>query len=103
MSVADILEELPKLSPADRDLLFRRLSEMGAGEFVETPEILAAIDEAEAAPEREDLSSDAFAAKCDALGARKIVFSPFAEQDLEKIVRYIGVITRMRRSVWGRS
>ena len=59
VSVADILEELPKLSPADRDLLFRRLSEMGAGEFVETPEILAAIDEAEAAPEREDLSSDA--------------------------------------------
>ncbi len=58
MSVAEILEELPKLSALDRDLLFRRLSEMGAGEIEETPELLAAVDEAEAALETEDLSPD---------------------------------------------
>ena len=56
MSVVEILNELPKLSATDRDLLFQRLSEMGAGEIEETPELLAAIDEAEAAPEAEDLS-----------------------------------------------
>ncbi len=58
MSVAEILEELPKLSATDRDLLFQRLSEMGAGEVDETPELLAAIDEAEAAPEEEDVTAD---------------------------------------------
>ncbi len=58
MSVAEILEELPKLSASDRDLLFQRLSEMGAGEIEETPELLAAIDEADAAPEKEDLTPD---------------------------------------------
>jgi hypothetical protein len=58
MSVSEILEELPKLSATDRDLLFQRLSEMGAGEIEETPELLAAIDEADAAPQEEDLSPD---------------------------------------------
>ena len=58
MSVAEILEELPKLSAADRDLLFQRLSEMGVGEIAETPELLAAIDEADAAPEEEDVTPD---------------------------------------------
>ncbi len=58
MSMAEILEELPKLSASDRDLLFQRLSEMGAGEIEETPEMLAAIDEADAASEKEDLTAD---------------------------------------------
>ena len=58
MSMAEILEELPKLSASDRDLLFQRLSEMGAGEIEETPEMLAAIDEADAASEQEDLTPD---------------------------------------------
>jgi len=58
MSMAEILEELPKLSASDRDLLFQRLSEMGAGEIEETPEMLAAIDEADAASEQGDLSPD---------------------------------------------
>jgi hypothetical protein len=58
MSVAEILNELPRLSATDRDLLFQRLSEMGAGEIDETPELLAAIDEAEAAPEADDSSPD---------------------------------------------
>jgi hypothetical protein len=59
MSVVEIIEELPKLSASDRDLLFQRLSEMGAGEIEETPEMLAAIDEADAASEETDLNSDA--------------------------------------------
>ncbi len=58
MSMAEILEELPKLSATDRDLLFQRLAEMGAGEIEETPELLAAIDEADASPEAEDLSAE---------------------------------------------
>jgi hypothetical protein len=58
MSVAEILEELPKLSASDRDLLFQRLSEMGAGEVEETPELLAALDEADAASEEEDVTAD---------------------------------------------
>jgi hypothetical protein len=58
MSVADFLEVLPKLSASDRDLLFQRLSEMGAGEIEETPEMLAAIDEADAASEDEDVTPD---------------------------------------------
>lgn len=58
MSVAEILNELTKLSATDRDLLFQRLSEMGAGEIEETPALLAAIDEAEAASEETDLSPD---------------------------------------------
>jgi len=58
MSVAEILEELPKLSATDRDLLFQRLAEMGAGEIEETPELLAAIDAAEVSPEAEDLSAE---------------------------------------------
>ena len=56
--MAEILEELPKLSASDRDLLFQRLSEMGAGDIEETPELLAAIDEAEAAPEEQDISPE---------------------------------------------
>ena len=55
MSVAEILNELPKLSATDRDLLFQRLSEMGVGGIEETPELLAAIDEADAAPETDNL------------------------------------------------
>ncbi len=58
MSVADILEVLPKLTASDRDLLFQRLSEMGAGDIEESPELIAAIDEAEAAPEDGDVSPE---------------------------------------------
>jgi hypothetical protein len=45
MSVADIIQELPKLSPEDRNLLRQELDEHFVQDFEETPEMLAAIDE----------------------------------------------------------
>lgn len=50
MSVTDILEELPKLSSAERDLVSARLAELGGVEFVPSPELMRAIEEAEAEP-----------------------------------------------------
>ena len=45
MSVTDIIQELPKLSPEDRQLLRQELDERYLQDFEETPEMLAAIDE----------------------------------------------------------
>lgn len=45
MSVTEILEELPKLSPTDQNLIRERIDELLMAEFEETPEMLAAIDE----------------------------------------------------------
>ena len=45
MSVTDIIQELPKLSPEDRNRLRQELEERYMQDFEETPEILAAIDE----------------------------------------------------------
>jgi hypothetical protein len=56
MSVIEILDELPKLSLEERHLLFQRLNELETGEIEETPEMLAAIDEAQASPHENDLS-----------------------------------------------
>jgi hypothetical protein len=56
MSMTDILDELPKLSVEERQLLFQRLNELETGEIEETPEMLAAIDEAQATPHENDLS-----------------------------------------------
>ena len=56
MSMTKILDELPKLSIGERQLLFQRLNELKTGEIEETPELLAAIDEAQAAPHENDLS-----------------------------------------------
>jgi hypothetical protein len=58
MSMTDILDELPKLSVEERQLLSQRLNELKTGEFEETPEMLAAIDEAQAAPHEKDLSAE---------------------------------------------
>jgi hypothetical protein len=58
MSMTEILAELPKLSVEERQLLFQRLNELGVGEFDETPEMLAAIDEAEASSHDQDLSAE---------------------------------------------
>lgn len=45
MSMSEILAEIPRLSGAERQVLFRRLVELDAGlELEETPEMLAAID-----------------------------------------------------------
>jgi hypothetical protein len=45
MSVNEIIQELPKLSPEDRHLLRQELDERYVGDFEETPEMLAAIEE----------------------------------------------------------
>jgi len=45
MSVTEIIQELPKLSAEDRDLLRQELEERYITDFAETPEMLAAIDE----------------------------------------------------------
>jgi 7,8-dihydro-6-hydroxymethylpterin-pyrophosphokinase len=47
MSVREILEELPRLDASERQTVLRRLIEIDpALEVEETPEMLAAIDEA---------------------------------------------------------
>lgn len=44
--MTEILEELPRLQDAERQVIFRRLMELDAGvDIEETPEMLAAIDE----------------------------------------------------------
>ncbi len=53
MNVSEILKELPKLSKEERQLVFAKLSELG---LEETPEILAAIDEADTTSPDSDLS-----------------------------------------------
>jgi predicted transcriptional regulator len=55
MSVNDILEELPKLSPEDRHRLRQELEERYLQDFEETPEMLAAIDEGLRSAEQEPL------------------------------------------------
>ncbi|HSI14160.1 MAG TPA: hypothetical protein VK961_19080 [Chthoniobacter sp.] len=46
MSTSDILEELPKLSAAELESIYRRAVELHQGQTVEaSPELLAAIDE----------------------------------------------------------
>ncbi len=45
VSITEILEELPRLPDAERQVIFRRLIELDAGANIEeTPEMLAAID-----------------------------------------------------------
>ena len=51
MSVAEILNELPKLSPEERDLVSARLAEINGTAFHPSLELLRAIEEAEAEPE----------------------------------------------------
>ena len=53
MSVTEILAELPKLSPNERETILHRIEEI---DELETPEMLAAIDEADAASPQQDLS-----------------------------------------------
>lgn len=47
MSTTEILDELPKLTPADLELIYRRAVELHqCQEMAASPELLAAIDEA---------------------------------------------------------
>jgi predicted transcriptional regulator len=53
MSLAQILDELPKLTPAERQKVFLRLQALGAEPDVDvTPEMLGAIDGAIQASEQ---------------------------------------------------
>jgi len=45
MSIAEILEELPKLGSEERHALLDRLNKLEAESIEETPTLLAAIDE----------------------------------------------------------
>jgi hypothetical protein len=45
MSITEILEELPKLSVEELDVVRRKLDELHGSVDEETPELLAAIDE----------------------------------------------------------
>ena len=48
MSATEILKELPKLSPTELEAIYRRAVQLHQGQAVEpTPELLAAIDEAD--------------------------------------------------------
>lgn len=48
MSATEILAELPKLNPAELETIYRRAVELHQGQMVEaSPELLAAIDEAD--------------------------------------------------------
>ena len=58
MSMTEILDEVSKLNAEERQILFQRLHELEAGEGGETPEMLAAIDEADSATHEADLSVD---------------------------------------------
>jgi hypothetical protein len=52
MSVAEILAELPKLDPAELQLVRERILELSPDQsFEASPELLQAIDEAMAVPE----------------------------------------------------
>ena len=56
MSMTEILDELPKLSIEERQLLFQKLNELESGTIEATPEMLAAIDEARSEPSTTDVS-----------------------------------------------
>ena len=47
MSIAEILEELPKLANQERKMLFERLEQLEGNEIKETPEMLAANSSSE--------------------------------------------------------
>ena len=54
MSVTEILEELPNLKPAELETICRRAIELHQGQTLEaSPELLAAIDEADESFEME--------------------------------------------------
>ncbi len=59
MSVTDILAELPKLDPAELQLVFERTLELHEKFFfVPSPELAEAIREAEAEPEEDSIDID---------------------------------------------
>jgi len=55
MSLTEILEELPKLKTEERDTILHRIEEL---DELASPEMLAAIDQADASPSDQDLSAE---------------------------------------------
>ena len=54
MSATEILDELPRLTPAELEIVYRRAVELHQGQTVEaSPELLAAIDAADESFARE--------------------------------------------------
>ena len=54
MSVTEILDELPNLKPAELETIYRRAAELHQGQTMKaSPELLAAIDEADESFARE--------------------------------------------------
>jgi hypothetical protein len=55
MSLTEILDELPKLKTEERDTILHRIEEL---DDLASPEMLAAIDQADASPGDQDLSAE---------------------------------------------
>jgi len=55
MSLTEILAELPKLKTEERDTILHRIEEL---DELASPEILAAIDQADASPGNQDMSAE---------------------------------------------
>ena len=55
MSIIEILEELPKLKTEEREFILHRIEEL---DDLASPEMLAAIDQADASPSDQDLSAE---------------------------------------------
>jgi hypothetical protein len=54
MSAAEILDQLPRLNPAELEAIYRRAAELHQVQAVEaSPELIAAIDEGDASLEKE--------------------------------------------------
>jgi len=53
MSAAEILDELPKLSPEEIDVIFFRAADLRQHVITASPELLAAVDEADKSFEKE--------------------------------------------------
>jgi hypothetical protein len=58
MSATEILDELPRLTPAELEMIYRRAVELHQGQTLEaSPELLAAIDEADESIAKDDGAS----------------------------------------------
>jgi hypothetical protein len=55
MSLTEILDELPKLKTEERDAILHRIEEL---DDLAGPELLAAVDQADASPTQNDLSAE---------------------------------------------
>jgi len=72
MSTTEILAELPNLKPAELEMVFRRVMELHQGLTLEaSPELLAAIDEADAEVAADQVKLNAQPRKLSTLAERR--------------------------------